>query len=61
LTGIPFLSGTAIDALAITGRDVMDMIEELLARRDRGTVWWADKSMIRTPDGRYMMSEMTRP
>ncbi|MCY4591682.1 MAG: ornithine cyclodeaminase family protein [Alphaproteobacteria bacterium] len=55
---VPFLSGTAIDALAITGRDVMDMIEELLARRDRGTVWWADKSMIRTPDGRYMMSVM---
>ena len=56
--GIPFLSAAAINDLAITGSDVMAMIEELLARRDRGAVWWADKSMIHTPDGRYMMSVM---
>ena len=58
-TGAPlYLSGARLDALGITARDVIASIEHLIGGQARAEVWNAPKSVIRPPDGRYVMGTL---
>jgi ornithine cyclodeaminase/alanine dehydrogenase-like protein (mu-crystallin family) len=58
MTTIPHLSSQDLDALSITTHDVIDIIEKMIKGASDGTVFSAPKSVIQTPDGRYIMSTL---
>ena len=55
---LPYLSASVLDGLALGTRDIIEAIEQVLRGRARGVVWNAPKSVILTPDGRYVMGTL---
>lgn len=52
------LSEETLGALGVGFGDVAREIEAMLREREQGRVYWADKAILRPPDGRYIMSVM---
>jgi ornithine cyclodeaminase/alanine dehydrogenase len=57
--GLPYLSQTTLQALALTTDEVIESIERLLRGRSQARAWNAPKAVIQPPDGRYMMATLS--
>ena len=53
-----YLSEKSLDDLGISSRDVVDSLEHLIQKAAGGEAWYAPKSVILPPDGRYIMSTL---
>ena len=58
MTAIPHLSQADLDGFKISTAEVIEIIETLIQGAAKGTVFAAPKSVIQTPDGRYIMSTL---
>lgn len=58
MTSIPHLSQDDLDGFRILTTEVIEIIETLIKASGVGTVFAAPKSVIQTPDGRYIMSTL---
>ena len=54
-----FLSRSDLNSLGISPVEVMDCLEALILAQRSGEVWAAPKSVVVTPDKRYMMSTLS--
>lgn len=53
-----YLSDEVMDGLDVSTVEAVDSIERLIAQLDASKAWSAPKSVILTPDGRYMMATL---
>jgi ornithine cyclodeaminase/alanine dehydrogenase len=57
-TSLPYLSGSALEGLTITTKEIVRSIEKAIIDQRRGKAWCAPKAVV-MPDERYIMATLS--